>query len=1136
MFSLLTECRNHKTLTMKPQNNIAEYTTPGIAEYAIPGVLGALSRALSAIAQSGSDTELMQSCCDAIAADAAYPLAWIGLAVRDEEYSITVAAQAGTAASFLDGIQFNWLDGADGKNPVAAAIRTRVTQTIADLAADMDSCPWAGRAKKAGLASCVVVPISGGGEVIGVLAVYAASMSAFSGETIRLFEELADTAGFGIHMHRVRMELLAERQERESEREKKFHMIFDSANDGVMLLSMDGRIADINRICHERLGYTKAEMLGQSIADFDFPEFAPRVPQRMAQVMNGGEATFESAHMHRDGTVIPVEINARLVELGGKQMVLSVIRDITERKAVEERLRSSEAQYRAVIETSADGFWVVDMEGRLLEVNDAYVRLSGYSREELLNMRIPDIEAREQPEETAAHIENILRDGHDRFESYHRRKDGSVWPVEIVANFWPAISGRLFVFVVDITERKAAASKLELFRSAVEKSTLPLYWVSPEGQVFDTNEEAHRQLGYTREELLGKFIWDFNPEYRQGMRAGAWATLKEQKVRVFETSHRRKDGTVFPVEVTSNYISFEDREFSISFAQDITERKRAEEVAEMAERIYRSSSEAIMVTDENNFIVDVNEAFSRITGYAAEEVIGRNPRIMQSGRHDKEFYRQMWQSILYEDGWQGEIWDRRKDGSVYAKWTTISVIRHENGSVYRHVAQFSDITEKKQQEALIRRQASYDALTGLPNRRLFQDRLEQEIKKANRTGLPLVLLYLDLDRFKEINDTMGHAKGDILLVEAGRRIAKCVRATDTVARLGGDEFTVILPEMGDRPQLERIIHNIIGDLSRPFDLKDGNIGYISASIGIILYPNDARDYDEMVKHADQAMYAAKALGRNQHSYFTKSMQKEAWEKLELTNELRHALARNECLVYYQPIVDISNGQVAKAEALLRWNHPQRGLLSPALFIPLAEESGLIREIGEWVFYEVIEDIERWRKQIGRIVQVSVNKSPIQFDGDVRQMTWMHRLEALGLPGGCITVEITEGTLLRDSSRVKERLRDFQDLGVEVSLDDFGTGFSALSYLKQFDIDYLKIDRSFISHITENESDRALVEAIIVMAHKLGIKAIAEGVETAAQRDLLASFGCDYGQGFLYSPAVQAEEFEKLLAGKAFGQG
>ena len=445
------------------------------------------------------------------------------------------------------------------------------------------------------------------------------------------------------------------------------------------------------------------------------------------------------------------------------------------------------------------------------------------------------------------------------------------------------------------------------------------------------------------------------------------------------------------------------------------------------------------------------------------------------------------------------------------------------------VAVVRDINEKKKAENIIWGQANYDALTGLPNRRLLNDRLNHEIKKSARSHLPFALLFIDLDKFKDINDTLGHDNGDLLLINAANRISDCVRDSDTVARLGGDEFMALLPGLGDKYQVERIAQQIVDQVSKPFFFEqDKNGYYISASIGITFYPFDSDDISSLLKQADQAMYQAKSEGRQRYSYFTESMQQEVREKFALTQDLRKALKNSELRVYYQPIVTLAGERITKSEALLRWYQSSRGVVSPVSFIPLAEESGLIHEIGEWVFNTTIADISKWRKNTGHLVQVSINKSPLQFERVSKASTWPEILAQSGLPGNSITVEITEGLLLKESPKTKQCLLEFRNNGIEVSIDDFGTGFSALSYLKQFDIDYLKIDRSFIKNLTENESDKVLTEAIIVMAHKLGIETIAEGVETIEQRDILISFNCDYAQGFLYSPAVPEDEFEKLI--------
>jgi diguanylate cyclase (GGDEF)-like protein len=430
-------------------------------------------------------------------------------------------------------------------------------------------------------------------------------------------------------------------------------------------------------------------------------------------------------------------------------------------------------------------------------------------------------------------------------------------------------------------------------------------------------------------------------------------------------------------------------------------------------------------------------------------------------------------------------------------------------------------------EELIWHQANFDKLTSLPNRHLFQDRLEQEAKKVARSGSSLALFFIDLDGFKAINDTSGHAMGDILLHEAGQRIAQCVRDTDTIARLGGDEYTVILPDFHERAYVERIAKDIVDAIAKPFDLSNGEVVYVSASIGIAIYPDDTEDLGELMKQADQAMYSVKEHGKNHFTFFALPMQLEVQDKLKLTSDLREALAKNEFEVHYQPIIDVKTGLIYKAEALLRWNHPTRGLVSPAVFIPLAEESRMIIEIGEWVFHEVIRNIKYWQKEIGRLIQVSVNMSPLQFELPSEEL-WLKTFRGSKLSKNSLTIEITEGLLIKDSIKVKQRLLDFRNKGIEVSIDDFGTGFSALSYLKQFDIDYLKIDRAFITNLTTDSSDKALTEAIIVMAHKLGIRTVAEGVETEAQRDLLVAFGCDYVQGYLYSRPVNEKEFEQLL--------
>ncbi len=543
-------------------------------------------------------------------------------------------------------------------------------------------------------------------------------------------------------------------------------------------------------------------------------------------------------------------------------------------------------------------------------------------------------------------------------------------------------------------------------------------------------------------------------------------------------------------------------------------------------RIVHSAEEGIWEIDASAQTTFVNPKMAHMLGYAIEDMLGQPLSCFM----DDEGRAIMERNIVRR---QQGISERhefkfvRKDGKHV--WTTLATnpIFDAAGVYQGALAMVTDITMHRESAELIWHQANFDALTDLPNRHMFIDRLKQEIKKADREALFLALLFIDLDHFKEVNDLLGHASGDALLVEAARRIAGCVRASDTLARLGGDEFTVILAGLDHVGSVDRIAQNILARLAEPYMLS-GQQAHISGSIGIALYPPDARNIDDLVAHADQAMYAAKAAGRNGYSFFTRDLQDAAQARMRITTDLRDAITANQFEIFYQPIISLQTGAIHKAEALLRWRHPTRGLLTPADFIPFAESSGLIVEIGDWVFRQAAQQARLWQHILHPQFQISVNKSPVQFrrDADLYRH-WVEYLSELDLPLRSIVIEITESVLLDSAQHTVARLEEYRAMGLQVALDDFGTGYSSLAYLKKYDIDYLKIDQSFVRELETNNGDLALCEAIIVMAHKLGMKVVAEGVETRVQRALLADAGCDYAQGYVFAQPMTAADFEKL---------
>lgn len=603
---------------------------------------------------------------------------------------------------------------------------------------------------------------------------------------------------------------------------------------------------------------------------------------------------------------------------------------------------------------------------------------------------------------------------------------------------------------------------------------------------------------------------------------------RELPVQMMHVDCRAADGRHVPIELRIMLIWNEQGRFDgiLCIGRDITLQRRADEQLRMAATVFDHSTAAIVITDAEGGIIKTNEAFSHITGYGAEEVIGQLPSVLGADRQQENQLGFILNRIRQQGSWEGEFWLKRKDGETYPGWVGITGVRDQQGALTSYVCFFSDMSERKASEQRIHRLAYYDGLTQLPNRTLFQDRLYNSLQQAARQGDWVVLLFLDLDRFKPINDSLGHAAGDRMLKDVAARLAACVDEDDTVARMGGDEFTFLLATCADRDDaLKRAIHAaecILQSLKMPFSLS-GREFFVTASIGIALSPQDGDDLSQLMKNADTAMYHAKARGKNNFQFYQADMNARALERLELESDLRHALEQRQFVLHYQPQFLADGLTLAGVETLLRWQHPVRGLVPPGDFIPALEELGLIADVGDWILDEACRQIATWQAAGRSVPRVSVNLSARQFGDGALEQRIARTLQASGISPSCLELELTESILMQEVGEAMRMLESLKRLGLSIAVDDFGTGYSSLNYLKRFPIDVLKIDRSFVDGLPAGEQDAQITRAIIAMAHSLGMTVIAEGVETQAQLDFLREHGCDEVQGFLLGRPMPPDE-------------
>ncbi|WP_177170253.1 EAL domain-containing protein [Nitrosomonas marina] len=669
------------------------------------------------------------------------------------------------------------------------------------------------------------------------------------------------------------------------------------------------------------------------------------------------------------------------------------------------------------------------------------------------------------------------------------------------------------------------------FSQAMQHAPIGICLQSTEGQFMDVNPALCEILGYPREELLRRDVYSVTHSDDLQATLSYVDEMLSGKIdsHYLEKRFIHKKGNI--IWTTLHKATIKDYagapKYFIALIQDISERKKYEEELRLAANVFSNALDGIIITDDKAIIIKVNKAFENILGYKSEDVVGQHTRILRSHRHDDDFYRAMWQKIHKEGFWHGEIWDRHKDGHIVPVWLSISALKDPAGKTDHYIAVMYDISEQKHYHERINHLAHYDALTQLPNRALFTERLKHALAQAKRSQTKLALLFIDLDHFKQINDTHGHHIGDELLCKVADKLTSIMRATDTVSRLSGDEFTVLIEDNVNEDKARMVAEKILKAMESPFELHSGAI-YISASIGITLYPDDGDDIESLLKQADLAMYRSKEAGRNHFHFYTHEMSKRVQERMRLSTDLRETLQKNQLQLYYQPIIDFGSGDYVGAEALLRWKHVDLDWIPPDKFVSVAEDNDLIFTLGEWVLQQAFQQMNAWTEANLNPGILSVNVSGKQLVSNNFLATIDKALSTTKCSPETVTLEITESVIMKESDGASSTLNRLRDLGFGIAIDDFGTGYSSLSYLKRLPVTKLKLDKSFVQDLPDDTNDVAIARAILSMGKSLGLEVIAEGVESSEQHDFLQMEKCKFGQGYYYAKPMPAEKFKKHL--------
>ncbi|MFO1471019.1 MAG: EAL domain-containing protein [Turneriella sp.] len=795
---------------------------------------------------------------------------------------------------------------------------------------------------------------------------------------------------------------------------------------------------------------------------------------------------------------------------------------------------ANELNFRSLFDICPIGFALNRLSnGEFLQGNQALFDIVGYSKDEFMRLSYWDITPQKYEVQEQAALQQLKT--HGAYGPYYKEyihKNGTYIPVMLkgVKTIDPSGEEYIFSIVEDLTEQQRAKKSEANLGQIIEESLNEIYVVDAQTLRFRyANKAGQANLGYTLTELSEMTPLDIIPRRDKAKIMSEIRALQKRQVHnlTLQTVHRRKDQTLYDVEVRVQLTNFQGKPALVANILDITERVLAQEQINKLSYVVEQSPNSIFITDLSGKIEYANRKFEQLNGYTRAEYLGKSPAILKSGEMPESFYRDLWQNLERFHEWKFDVCNKRRDGSLYWAREHISFVRDQNGNATHFMSISQDITEIREKERELHYQARYDQLTGAPNRFLGMEKLRESLQNSRTTGLNTVVLFLDLDNFKNINDNLGHRTGDLILIETAGRLSAILSPQDTLARFGGDEFLIILDGIADLKDSQMTIEKIHQSFLTPFKVDENEI-FVTVSSGISASPADGNDPDELIRYADSAMYHSKERGRNTFHFFNATISDTAKNRFLIERELRGALEQNQFEVHYQPFIDLTSGAIVGAEALLRWQNPRLSAVSPNDFIPIAEQTGLIESIGKYVLETAFRQVQSWLPIVHPTFQMSINISPRQFRRGKIVEDLNCILSRVQLNPGKIKLEVTEGLLLQSHDNPVEILNEIKQMGIGVAMDDFGTGYSSLLNLRQFSFDLLKIDRSFIHDLIENAQTRAMVNAIIAMCNSLNLQIIAEGIETEAQRDYLLQQGCNLGQGYLFHKPVPAQDFVVFL--------